>query len=87
VIARRWLSALIPELKSKGFTTMAVLNPRMHPSEEAIAIQDLFDGEISMYEKETRKGPEKFLRVKKMFNQKYLDNELPVRKERLQLQK
>jgi KaiC/GvpD/RAD55 family RecA-like ATPase len=80
---RRWLSALIPELKSRGFTTLAVMNPYMHPSQEVQAIQDIFDGEISIYEKEAGKGPEKLLRIRKMLNERYLDNELPVKKERI----
>jgi KaiC/GvpD/RAD55 family RecA-like ATPase len=83
VSTRRWLTSVIPELKSKGFTTLAVMNPQMHHLEEAQAILDLFDGEISVYEKETRKGPEKFVRIKKMYNQRYMDNELPLKKERL----
>jgi len=87
VLIRRWLAALIPELKSRGFTTLAVMNPYMHPSQEVQAIQDIFDGEISIYEKEAEKGPEKLLRVKKMVNQRYLDNELVIKKERISQKK
>jgi len=84
VQTRRWLTALIPELRSMGFTTLAVVDPQMHPPQEFRAIQNLFEGEISIYERETEKGLEKFLKVKKMSNQKYLENELPLRKEELQ---
>ena len=84
VSTRRWLNALIPKLKSKGFTTLAVMNPQMHPSEEVQAILDLFEGEISLYERETKKGSEKFLKIKKMYNQKYSKNELRLQEERLQ---
>jgi len=84
VQTRRWLSALIPELRSKGFTTLAVIDPQMHPPQESHAILNLFEGEISVYERETEKGLEKFLKIKKMTNQKYLENELPLRKEELQ---
>jgi len=87
VLIRRWLTALIPELKSRGFTTLAVMNPYMHPSQEVQAIQDIFDGEISIYEKETEKGLEKLLRIKKMVNQRYLDNELVIKKERISQRK
>jgi len=83
VKTRRWLTGLIPELRSRGFTTLAVTNPQMHPSEEVQAILDLFEGEINIYEKETQKGLQKFLKIKKMYNQRYLENELPLRKERL----
>jgi serine/threonine protein kinase/tetratricopeptide (TPR) repeat protein len=75
VQTRRWLTGLIPELKSKGFTTLAVMNPHMHSPEEVHAILGLFDGEINIYEKETEKGLEKFLRTKKMHNQEYLERE------------
>jgi KaiC/GvpD/RAD55 family RecA-like ATPase len=84
VQTRRWLTDLIPELRSRGFTTLAVLNPQMHPSEEVHAVLDLFEGEISIYEKETEKGLEKFLKIKKMTNQKYLRDELLLEKERLE---
>jgi len=84
VQTRRWLNALIPELKSKGFTTLAIMDPGMHPPQEVRAILDLFEGEINIYEKQTRKGLEKFLKIKKMLNQKYLDSELHLKKEKLQ---
>jgi len=81
VQTRRWLTGLIPELQAKGFTTFGVMDPEMHPPPEARAILDLFDGEISIYEKETEKGPAKFLKIKKLSNQKYLEDELPLKKE------
>jgi tetratricopeptide (TPR) repeat protein len=81
VQTRRWLAALIPELKSAGFTTLAVIDPRMHPSEELYAILGLFEGEINIYEKETEKGSQKFLKINKMSNQKYSDNELLLTRE------
>ena len=70
---RRWLTDLIPELRSKGFTTLAVMNPHMHPSEEVQAILGLFKGEINIYEKETEKGLERLLRIKKMPDQRRLE--------------
>jgi len=76
VQTRRWLNGLIPELVSNGFTTLAVIDPQMHPSEELHAILGLFEGEINIYEKETEKGLRKYMKIKKMINQKYLDNEL-----------
>ena len=83
VQTRRWLTALTTELKSAGFTTLGVIDPRMHPSEELYAILGLFDGEISIYEKETEKGPEKYLKIQKMSNHRYLGNELLLKKEQL----
>jgi tetratricopeptide (TPR) repeat protein/KaiC/GvpD/RAD55 family RecA-like ATPase len=87
VQTRRWLAALIPELKSAGFTTLAMMDPRMHPSEELYAILGLFEGEINIHEKETEKGLGKYLKIKKMTNQKYLENELLLTKTGLQNQK
>jgi tetratricopeptide (TPR) repeat protein/KaiC/GvpD/RAD55 family RecA-like ATPase len=81
VETRRWLTALMTKLKSEGFTTLGIMNPQMHPSQEFQAILDLFDGEINIREKETEKGLEKFLKIKKMSNQKYLKDELPLKKE------
>jgi hypothetical protein len=57
------------------------MNPQIHPSQELQAILDLFDGEISIYEKETEKGLGRYLRIRKMSNQKYLENELPLKKD------
>ncbi len=84
VQTRRWLTDVITDLKSRGFTTLAVMNPQMHSPREVHAILGLFDGEINIYEKESERGLEKFLKIRKMYNQKYLDSELPLRKEGLQ---
>lgn len=79
VQTRRWLVGLTAELKSRGFTTLAVINPYMHPAQEVQAILDVFDGEIVVYEKEDGK----FLRIRRMYEQDYIENELPLRKDRL----
>jgi len=84
VQTRRWLNALIPELKSAGFTNLAVIDPQIHSPEELHAILGLFEGEINIHKKETEKGPRKFLKIKKMSNQKYMDSELLLRIEDLQ---
>jgi KaiC/GvpD/RAD55 family RecA-like ATPase len=84
VQTRRWLAGLIPELQSKRFTTLAVMDPEMHPPQEVRAVLDLFEGEINIYEKETEKGSEKFLKIKKMLDQKYSESELPLKKELLE---
>ena len=83
VITRKWLSALLPDLKAKGFTTLGVIDPQMHPAEESRAIISLFDGEIAISEKETVKGLEKILRVRKLVNQKYFEDEITLTKEKL----
>ncbi|UCE95975.1 MAG: hypothetical protein JSV51_09820 [Candidatus Bathyarchaeota archaeon] len=82
---RRWLTALIPKLKSRGFTTLAVMNPHMHAPQEVQAIIDLFQGEIHIYRKKTEKrGMKNFLKIEKMYNQEYLESELPLKKEKMQ---
>jgi TolB-like protein/Tfp pilus assembly protein PilF len=77
VQTRRWLLGLIPELQAEGFTILAVMDPRIHSSEELYAILGLFDGEISIFEK----GDGKYLKVNKMSNQRYLEDEVPLKRE------
>jgi len=84
VQTRRWLNALIPKLKSKAFTTLAVMDPGMHTPQEVRAVLDLFEGEINIYEKETEKDLGKFLKIKKMTNQKYSKSELRLQEDKLQ---
>ena len=76
VITRKWLTGLLQDLRAKSFTTLAVVNPRMHPPEEVEALLGLFDGEIQLFEKQTVKGVEKILKIRRLYNQKYLDTEL-----------
>jgi len=83
VVTRRWLTAIIPKLKSRGFTVLAVMNPHMHSPQEAQATLDLFQGQIHVYRKKTEKGLRQFLRIDKMFNREYVDSELLLRKERI----
>jgi tetratricopeptide (TPR) repeat protein len=87
VQTRRWFTGLISELRSNGFTTLAVMDPEMHPSQEVRAVLDLFEGQIDIYEKETEKGLQKFLKIKRMSNQEYLENELLIKKEDIQKRK
>jgi tetratricopeptide (TPR) repeat protein/KaiC/GvpD/RAD55 family RecA-like ATPase len=83
LISRKWLSVLIPSLKRHGFTVLAVINPYMHSQEEVHAMQGLFDGEIQVSERETSNGFKKMLRVRRLFNQKYLENELVLNRDNL----
>jgi KaiC/GvpD/RAD55 family RecA-like ATPase len=79
---RRWLSGLIPELRSRGFTTLAVINPQMHSLEELHAVLDLFECEIAIYGK-TKEDLTKYLRIRKMYNHRYIESELVLKKTRL----
>jgi len=73
---RRWLTELIAALRSAGFTTLAVINPQMHPAEDFHAILGLFEGEIDISERTSPRGSERFLRIKRMSNQKYIKEEI-----------
>ena len=75
VNTRKWLSTLLPTMKSKGFTVLAVIDPAIHTSEETQAVLGLFEGEISISDKETTKGTARFLKIRKMTGQKYLKDE------------
>lgn len=80
---RKWLMELLTKLKAQNFTVLAVMNPFMHASEETQAILDLFDGHIEMFEKDGRIS-RTHLKVKRMYNQKYHINEIPITKESFQ---
>jgi len=84
VITRKWLGGLLADLKARGFTTLAVINPEMHPLEEVQAILSLFEGEIRISEKETHEGLEKTLRIRKLYNQRYLENNLLLTRDKLE---
>jgi len=84
VITRKWLSGLLPDLKAKGFTTLVVINPQMHQPEEYQAILGLFEGEIRLSEKETINGLEKLLRIRKLYNQRYLENAISLNRAKLE---
>ncbi len=87
ITTRRWLTALLPSLKSRGFTTLAVMNPHMHSPQEVQAILDLFEGEIHIYRKRTtKKSLKRFIRIEKMYDQEYSEDELLLRKERIRVE-
>ena len=48
------------------------------------AILGLFDGEIRITEKDTSKGLEKVLRVRKLYNQRYIESELVVTRQKIE---
>ncbi len=80
VKTRKWLTMLIPDLRSNGFTTLAIMDPGMHTQQEVRAILDLFEGEMTITEKKAKKGFKRYLTIKKMHTQRYLEDELPLKK-------
>jgi len=81
LVTRKWLGSLLPDLKLRGFTTMAVVNRPMHPVEEAEAVTSLFEGEIQIFERETTAGLQQVLRVRRLHNQRYSENEIILPKQ------
>jgi KaiC/GvpD/RAD55 family RecA-like ATPase len=79
--ARKWLTELLTQLRSAGFTTLASIDQLMHSPEQLHAVLGLFDGEINIRETETEKGLARFLKVKRMSNQKYLKDEMLLTEE------
>ena len=71
---RKWISELITDLVSKGFTMLAIIDPLMHTSEELHSILGLFDGEIELTQTEDPLECRKSVRVKKLRNQDYIKN-------------
>ena len=79
-LTRQWLEHLLYNLKAKGFTTLATLNPLMHPPDQLHAILSLFDGEISIREKETERGTDRSLKIIRMNGQKFIKKEVHLTK-------
>ena len=75
---RKWLTELLERLRSKGITTLAVLNPYMHSSEDVQAVVDLFDGNVEIFEKESEGGTRKHLRIKWMHGIEIAEKEFPL---------
>jgi YVTN family beta-propeller protein len=74
VLTRKWLTEITQELKLEGFTTLAVIDPQMHPREDLFQILSVFEGEIDIEEKQLKKR-EWFLKIRRMSNQEYIRGE------------
>ena len=79
---RKWISELITNLISKGFTVLAVFDVGMHPADEANAVLGLFDGEISLFEIVDEVRCRKSLRVRKLGNKDYIENPICLTKQK-----
>jgi KaiC/GvpD/RAD55 family RecA-like ATPase/tetratricopeptide (TPR) repeat protein len=78
VLTRKWLSGILHDLKQSGFTILSSINPQMHAQEDRQAILSLFDGEIVLSEQIASEKTIMTLRVRRLSNQKYLDNEITL---------
>lgn len=83
LLTRKWLIEVLSYFRSNGFTTLAVVDSQMHPDEEVQAVLGLFDGEIRISEKETGRGREKTLSIKRLNNQRFQANEIALAGEQL----
>jgi len=78
VTTRKWLNEILTILRSNGFTTLGVVNPQLHAPEETQAILGFFDGEVKIFEREGTNGVAKVLKIQRMHNQMYLEDELTL---------
>jgi KaiC/GvpD/RAD55 family RecA-like ATPase len=77
---RRWISELITNLCSKNFTMLGVMDPTMHPADQANAILNLFEGEINITQTDDPLERKKSIQVKKLRNQDYIKNPIYLTK-------
>ena len=77
---RKWISELITDLGSKSFTILGLMDPNMHPSDQATAVINLFDGEISITQSNDPLDCKKSIIVKKLRNQDYIKNPICLMK-------
>jgi KaiC/GvpD/RAD55 family RecA-like ATPase len=78
---RKWIAEILTDFTSKGFTTLAILDPSMHPADQANAILNLFDGEISITQTDDPLECKKHIRVKKLRGQDYIKNPICLTKQ------
>ena len=75
---RKWLNELLEKLRSRGITTLAILNSYMHTTEETQAVVDLFDANIEVFEREVEGRLGKFLRIKWVYGIEVSQREFPL---------
>jgi hypothetical protein len=76
---KEWISGLITDLGAKGFTILAVMDPKEHPPDQATTVLNLFDGEISILQSDDPLDCKKSILVKKLRNQDYIKNPICLR--------
>ncbi|MEJ2242901.1 MAG: ATPase domain-containing protein [Candidatus Bathyarchaeota archaeon] len=70
----KWISELITDLASKDFTMLAVMDPNMHPADQANAVINLFDGEISITKTKDPLKCKTSICIEKLRNRDYVRN-------------
>jgi hypothetical protein len=82
-VVRRWLMDLLAMFKHRNVTTLTTLDPDMHSRDEARTIIDLFDGHMDITERNVDDDPKKILTVKRLYNKKYLERDMVLKRETL----
>ena len=80
---RKWLMDILARAKSAKMTVLATFNPKMHSTEEAHTVQELFDGHIDLQEGEVLTKQAKMIRVRKLGGRKFVEMDLLVEKEQI----
>jgi KaiC/GvpD/RAD55 family RecA-like ATPase len=75
---RRWLDELIQKFRNNGFTILAVIDPTMHPQDQANAVLSIFDGQINLKKEEIATGNAKSLRITKLRKEDYIKNSIDI---------
>jgi tetratricopeptide (TPR) repeat protein/KaiC/GvpD/RAD55 family RecA-like ATPase len=75
---RKWLSELLAKLRARDVTTLAVLNPSMHPTEEVEAVVDIFDGDLEISERVVQGERQKVLGIRWMHGTEITEKEIPL---------
>ena len=68
----KWISELITDLGSKGFTMLAVIDPEMHLPDQSKVVINLFDGEISITQTKDPLECKTSICIEKLRNQDYI---------------
>jgi KaiC/GvpD/RAD55 family RecA-like ATPase len=75
---RKWTDELLAKLRSRGITTLALINPNMHSREDVEAVVGLFDGNLEIAESDVGGVARRVLRVKWMHGVDVAEKEFPL---------
>ncbi len=78
VQTRKWLGELLSRFRSQGITTIAHINPKIHPLEEVEGLIDLFDGHLEIVEAKVDGRPRKWLRINWIHGIELTEREFPL---------
>ncbi len=78
VQTRKWLGELLSRFRSQGITTIAHINPKIHPLEEVDGLIDLFDGHLEIVEAKVDGRPRKWLRINWIHGIEVTEREFPL---------